>query len=257
MTNEGITSEVKATETSLEIIEALSDLEGGRINELANHLDLAPSTVHRHLSTLRNRNYVTKEGDTYVLGTQFLTLGGYIQDREYGYRLAKPKVEQLADQTDERAQFMVEENGQRIYIHTAVGEHAVRTDARIGKRGCLHCSAGGKAILAHLPEHRVEEIIEQWGLPSVTEHTITDRETLFEQLRQIRKREVAFNYEESTARLNAVGTAVKRPDGRVLGALSVAAPAHRFKGTRFKDEIPDLALGVANELELNIEYMTA
>lgn len=254
MPDESSGSGVKATETSLGIVQALYDLEGGRINELAEYLDLAPSTVHRHLSTLRKRDYVTKEGDTYVLGMQFLTIGGYIQSREYGYRLAKTQVEQLAAQTDERAQFMVEENGQRIYIHTASGEHAVQTDAYIGKRGCLHCSAGGKAILAHLPERRIEEIIEQWGLPPVTENTITNRENLFEQLRQIQKREVAFNYEESTARLNAVGTAVERPDGRVLGALSVAAPAHRLKGTRFKEEIPDLVLGVANELELNVEY---
>lgn len=254
MPGERIGSGVKATETSLAIIQALYDLEGGRINELAEYLDLAPSTVHRHLSTLRGRDYVTKEGDTYVLGMQFLTMGGSIQNREYGYRLAKTQVEQLATETDERAQFIVEENGQRIYVHTAAGQRAVRTDAHLGKRGCLHCSAAGKALLAYLPEQRIDEIVEQWGLPPVTENTITDREALFEELERIRKREVAFNYEESTPGLNAVGTPVKRPDGRVLGALSVSGPAHRFKGAWFEEEITDLILGVANELELNIEY---
>lgn len=255
MTNDQTLSAVKTTETSLAVVAALYDLDGGRVNEVADYLDTAPSTIHRHLTTLRKHDYVTKEGDVYRLGLQFLTLAGYIQHHESGYQLAKSKVEQLASETDERVQFIVEEHGQRVYIHTAVGEHAVQTDAHMGKRGPLHCSAAGKSILADLPEERVHEIIDHRGLPQITEATITDRETLFEELERIENQEFAFNREESTSGLNAAGTAIQRPDGRVFGALSIAGPAHRFKGERLEETIPDLLLGAANELELNLEYM--
>jgi IclR family acetate operon transcriptional repressor len=36
--------------------------------------------------------------------------------------------------------------------------------------------------------------------------------------------------------------------------LSVSGPIHRLKGEWFEKEIPDLLLGTANELELNIRY---
>lgn len=255
MTNERTPTPLKTTETSLAVVEALRDLDGARVNEVADHLDTTPSTIHRHLTTLKKHDYVTKEGDIYRPGLRFLTVAGYLRNREPGYRIATEKVDQLASETGERVQFIVEEHGQRVYIHTAVGEDAVKTNAYMGKRGPLHCSAAGKSILAALPDERVNEIIDRRGLSPVTENTITDRERLLEELERIEKREFAFNREESILGLNAVGTAIQRPDGRVFGALSISGPVHRFKGENLKETIPDLLLGAANELELNIEYM--
>lgn len=254
MTNKPSPSRLKTTETSLEVVNALYELDGGRIEEIANHLNGAPSTIHRHLTTLRAHDYVTKDGDIYQLGLQFLTIGGYIQYVEQGYQLAKDKVQQLALTTGERVQFITEEHGQRVYIHTSVGEDAVQTDAHIGKRGPLHCSAAGKAILAALPETRVEEIIHEHGLSQVTPNTITDQDALFEELKAITKRGVAFNKQESVLGLNAAGTAIQRPNGQVLGAISISGPAQRFKGDKLSEEIPDLLLGATNEIELNLKY---
>lgn len=254
MTNDPGPSRLKTTETSLEVVDALYELGGGRIDEIANHLDAAPSTIHRHLTTLRAHDYVTKTGDVYQLGLRFLTIGGYIQHNERGYQLAKDKVQQLALTTGERVQFITEEHGQRVYIHASVGEDAVQTDAHIGKRGPLHCSAAGKAILAALPRTRVEEIIDKRGLSRVTPNTITDRDALFEELQEIANRGVAFNKQESVMGLNAAGTAVKRPDGQVLGAISISGPAQRFKGDKLGEEIPNLLLGATNEIELNLKY---
>lgn len=254
MTNEPSQSRLKTTETSLQVVEALYELKGGRIEEIAEYLNAAPSTIHRHLTTLRAHDYVTKEGDVYQLGLQFLTIGGYIQYSERGYQLAKDKVQQLALMTGERVQFITEEHGQRVYIHASVGEDAVQTDAHIGKRGPLHCSAAGKAILAALPKERVEEIIDTQGLPQVTPNTIIDRKALLEELEAIEERGVAFNREESVIGLNAAGTVIQRSDGSVLGAISISGPAQRFKGDKLQNEIPDLLLGATNEIELNLEY---
>ncbi len=62
----------------------------------------------------------------------------------------------------------------------------------------MHQVAGGKAILAEYSRERVEGIIEQHGLPATTEYTITDPETLFQELEDIRKRGYATTIEEST-----------------------------------------------------------
>ena len=254
MTTERTGSRIQTTETTLEIVAALHELDGARVEEVADHLDIASSTVHRHLATLADHGYVIKEGDIYHIGSRFLTMGGYAQTRKRAYNLARKTVEKVSNQTEERAQFLIEEHGERVYLETRTGKHAVETDAYLGKRGPLHCSAAGKAILAALPESRTREIIDQRGLEEVTENTITDRDELFEELDAIRERGVAFNREESTMGLNAVGTSVVTASGEVLGALSVSGPAHRLKGDRLTQDLPDTLLGFANELELKIKY---
>ena len=245
---------VKTSETVFAIVEALKALDGARVTELANHLDLAKSTVHSHLRTLERLEYITREGDEYHLGLQFLGLGEFVRTRKELYRMTKEKVSQLAEDTEERAQFIVEEHGTGVYLHRENSSRAVSTDSGIGKRVYLHSTAAGKSILANLPEHTVNAIIERVGLPAVTEQTISDTASLFDELEIIREHGYAFNKEENVPTLNSVGVPIFGPDGRVLGALSVSGPSHRLQGKLLTETVPELLLGTANELELNLTY---
>jgi len=247
-------SVAKTTETSFAVVEAIRALDGATIEELSEQLELAPSTVHRHLTTLRKHSYVTRDGNEYHVGLQFLTLGGYAQRRVTAYPIIKEKVDALADETGERAQFIVEEHGWRVYLYTEVGQSSVQTGAHVGKRGVLHTSAAGKAILATLERERVEEIVELRGLSAPGENSTTDREALFEELERVRDRGYAFNRQETTAGVHAVGAPVTDGSGAVVGALSVSGPANRLTGEAFTDELPERILGAVNELELHIEH---
>jgi DNA-binding IclR family transcriptional regulator len=245
---------VKSTQTLFRIVEALEAHDGARVTELANELGLAKSTVHQQLSTLLDLGYVTKEDGEYHVGLRFLYLGEYARTRKEAYQLAKPLVEELARETGERAQFLVEEGGRAVYLYIEQGEHAVQTDRRIGKQRYLHSSASGKAILANMHEEEVEEVIDTWGLPAETDDTITTPEGLFENLEEIRERGYSLNIGESIDGLRAIGVPVMYPDGSVLGSFSIAGPSYRLQGERFEHTIPDLLLGTANELELKIAY---
>lgn len=141
-----------------------------------------------------------------------------------------------------------------VYLHRGTGSHAVETGSGIGTRRHLHAIASGKAILAHLPSERVEEILERRGLVAFTENTITERHELFEQLERIREVGVAFNREERIEGLNAIATPVLGADDDVIGSLAVSGPSHRMKGDRLDDEVADYLLGAANELEINLAH---
>lgn len=244
---------VGAVQTLFDILEFIHEEDGVTISEAASGLEYAKSTIHRHLSTLEQRGYVVNE-DGYYIGLRFLELGEDARNRRQAYQLAKEKVEELAEETDERAQFLVEENGEAVYIHRAVGNHAVRTDPGIGKRIPLHATASGKSILAAMPPEKASRIIEQTAFEQITDKTITNPNTLNDELDQIRQRGYAFNREENLDGLRAIGVPVKGPKGSVIGGLSISGPSHRFTGERFKDELPSLLLGTANELELNITH---
>jgi DNA-binding IclR family transcriptional regulator len=245
---------VKTTETVFTVIEGLEELDGARVTELADHLDLADSTVHSHLATLYDMGYVVKEGDQYLIGSRFLKLGEAAKERKEAFEMVKPKVKELAEKTEERCQFIVEEHGRGVYLHRETGSRAVWTDSGLGNRIYLHSTASGKTVLANLPEERVDAIFDRWGLPALTDNTITERAELLEELDTIREQGYAVNEEESTEGLRAVGVPVMDGSGDLVGALSVSGPSHRMKGEWYEREIPDLLLGTANELELNLQY---
>lgn len=245
---------VATAETLLEIVEFLKNSEGAGITEMATELGYAKSTVHRHVSTLESLGYLVTTDDGYRLGLRFLELGRQAQRRHRGYRLAKDKVEEIATETGERVQFIVEEHSQAVYVWRSHGERAVRTDPGVGSRIPLYATAAGKSILAQLPEPELEELIEQFEFEPLTAKTITDPTELRDELETIRDRGYSFNREENLESLRAVGVPVLGADDEVIGALSVSGPSHRLKGDRFEEELPDLLLGAANELQLNIAY---
>lgn len=245
---------LQTTSTSLQVIETLRRQDGARVTELADVMEKSPSTIHGHLQTLHDAEFVVREGDVYQLSLRFLNLGEYVHNRKQVYQLAEPKVNQLADETGGRAHFIVEEHDKGVYVHTKSGKHAVETYSRVGRRHFLHTAAAGKSILAMLPEQKVEAIIDEHGLPEKTENTITDREELFKELAVIRDQGYAYNREEQIQGIKAVGTPILGDHDEVIGAISVSGPAHRLKGTQFEEELPNTVLGIGNELELEIEY---
>ena len=253
MNEHGPSREIQTIKNMFRIVEILMERDGARVTEIASELDLAKSTVHQQLGTLYSRGYVVKENGEYHVGLKFLTIGEYARQRREWSQLAKQMVAQLADETDERAQFLVEENGRAIYLYTTAGERAVKADRQSGKVRYLHSSAGGKAILAHMDRERVEEVIDQWGLPAETDQTITDRDELFAELEATRERGYSINKQESIEGLWSIGVPVVVSDD-VVGSFSISGPRHRMEKDWFHEELPNLLLGTANELEIKIEY---
>lgn len=252
----GITAKnpIKGAEKTILIVQTLKEMDGAGVTELADRLDLSKGTVHDYLSTLREHNYVVKEGDTYYVGLGFFELGEYARNRIRIYNVAKPEVARLAEETGELANLLYEEHDLGVYLYRARGENAVKLDTHTGKRRYLHNTALGKAILAHLPEERVEEILDRHGLPPATPRTITNREDLYEELDTIHERGYAYCNQERVEGLQCVATPLMSRTGRVLGAISLAGPTTRMKGKRIQEELPERLLQAANVIEINVNY---
>jgi DNA-binding IclR family transcriptional regulator len=245
---------VRTTRRSFEILRALRELNGARTNDLSEYLDIPPSTVHRHLRTLEELKMVVRDQGQYHVGLAFATLGRHARERKKAYRLAEPLVKDLAEETEERVQLLVEEHGELVYVHRETGRRAVSADSRIGKRMEIHAAASGKAILAAYPVERARTFLEEHELVPVTPNTITDEDEFMAELEAVRERGYAFNREESVEGLHSVAVAIESPAGQPVGALCVTGPSHRLKGDLFTEELPDKLLGSVNELELNLKY---
>lgn len=249
----GADSGIKSTDTLFAIVETLKERNGAGVTELADELDRSKSTIHSHLKSLEKHRCVVKEGDTYRIGLRFLNFGGYAAQQTDLLEIVQSEVDGLVEETGETSQMIVEEHGRGIYLYQNRGDQAVKTDSHVGTEVYLHCTAVGKAILAHLPEGRVHEIVDRHGLPEKTPETVTDRETLFDELEEIRDRGYAFDDGERIPGIRCVAAPV-RTDETVIGAMSVSGPTKRMKGDTFRHEIPELVCRAARVVEINATY---
>jgi DNA-binding IclR family transcriptional regulator len=243
---------VKSVVTTFDIVQTLRRLDGAGVTELSNELDLPKSSVYNYLSTLEQEEYVVKEDGRYYLGLRFLDLGRYVRQRDDLYETARPEMESLADETGELVNLLVEEHGQGVYVCRERGDRAVNVAAGTGHRVSLHNTGLGKAILAYLPDERVDAILDERGMTAATEHSITDRDELEAELETIRDRGVAFDREERIGGLRCVAVPILDLEDRPIGALSVAGPTSRMKGERFDSELPERLKSAANVIELNL-----
>lgn len=245
---------VKSVQTAFSILEYIRDEKSTGVTEISDHVDMSKGAVHRYLNTLTELGYTKKQNGEYQIGLKFILFGSHAKSREFVYQLVEDKVSELAKETGERAQFIAEEQGLGVYVHLETGENAVDTNTREGKTINLTTSAAGKAILAFSSEAWVDNVLDRHGFYHRTSNTITSREQLFEEFQRIRERGYAFNKEEHIEGLWGVAAPVRSSEGVVLGAISVAGPAHRIKEEMQNNEISNRLLGVVNEIELNLRY---
>ncbi|KTG12218.1 IclR family transcriptional regulator [Haloferax profundi] len=253
VTNNNGGQTIQGVETAFMIIESLESKNGATVSEVADELGLATSTTYVYFKTLRKLGYIKKDNQRYQVGPRFLKHGGYARKQLRIYNASKKQIDKLADETNELVSLGIDDGGQRVVIYRAEGENAVYDQSPTGDYTHMHWSALGKAILAHLPDEQVEEIVEAHGLPEATKHTITDKERLIEELEQIR--EIGYSIEDEERELGIRSIAVPViSDGTVEGAISVAGPKNRITDDYIDTELVEDLHNSVNIIELRFRH---
>lgn len=240
---------LKTTELSLRLVELVVELDGATPPELIERTGSAKSTVHNHLTTLSQYGYLVREDDTYQLGAKLVHMGDYARKRRDVYPTAERLVAELADETGLDVDFTVEENGRIVSLYDELSYSDTASFLNEGRLFHVHSTACGKAMLAKYPEERVHEIVDQWGLPAVTDETITDVDTLLEELETVRERGYGASYEEGIEGLWAVSMVVTDDADRVHGSFNVSGPTYLHSEERIET--------VLEALEAKVEALEA
>ncbi|WP_408960233.1 IclR family transcriptional regulator [Natrinema sp. 74] len=244
---------IKSNKTLFSIIESLKENDSAGVTELANQLDLAKSTVHKHLVSLERNRYVVNENGRYRLGLQFFNTGVHVRNRYEVYHAAKHRIDGLAEETDEAAWLIIPENGLGMFVYGVSRNESFSFDSTIGTWVYLHANSAGKAILAHLSDEEVQQIIDRHGLPAQTENTITEPAELFDELERTRDRGYAMNFQEDLRGLHAIATPIIW-DGRPIAAATIAGAANRLTEERIEDELYGALLEAVDDIELRLVY---
>lgn len=202
--------------------------EGLSLSQIAKEVDLARSTVHRIVSTLEADQFVTAVSTSggYRLGPALAVLGAAVNHNLRDQ--LRPFLEQLFAEINETIDLAVLDGNQLVFVDQIATPQRLRAVSGIGVSFPLHCTANGKAMLAKLTQAQIDQHLPG-VLPSFTANTITNRQQLEQELAQIREVGIAFDREEHTLGICAVGAAFWDPLG-TLAAISIPVPSIRFYG---------------------------
>jgi DNA-binding IclR family transcriptional regulator len=233
---------VQVLDRALAILDALAmtgQHEDLSLMELATRLQLHKSTAHRLLMILERHRMVERDPHSgrYRLGLRLFELGAVAISRFNIRDYARPHLERVLFETEETVHLCVLDAGEVLYVDKVEPSRSVRMASKIGRLSPAHCSAVGKAILAHLPERELDEILKQRGLPRMTTKTIVTPAELKADLKTIRERGYAIDNEEAEEGVRCVGAVVLGPNGRPAGAISTSAPSFRLT----LDRVPAVA----------------
>lgn len=246
---------VGALETAIDILEVIKEREGATLKELDNELSYAKSTIHRHLMTLRQAGYVVQCDDQFDISLRLFDLASYKRERDPLFNIGRPIADEVSNQIEERVSLVTEEHGQAVKCYIAETTRSVTTDAHLGLSMYMHCTSGGKALLAFTDDDAVDAILDTFGLPKQTDNTITERKPFLKEIEDIRKKGIAFDDQERIPGVRGVAVPVFAENGDdLLGALDIAGPATRLEGEKYEEEIPDLLRRAADEISTSIQY---
>ncbi|GAB2967716.1 MAG TPA: IclR family transcriptional regulator [Actinotalea caeni] len=222
---EARTGSVQSVERAAELLELLADAGGeAALSELAATTGLPLPTIHRLMRTLLALGYVRQlPSRRYALGPRLIRLGESA-GRQLG-NAARPYLAQIAAELGESANLAMIDRDMAVYVAQASSGQSMRMFTEVGRRVYTHCTGVGKAVLAQLDDGTVREIVRRVGMPAMTEHSITDVETLLAELATIRERGYAID--EGEQEIGVRCYAVPVPEAPTPTALSVSGPDSR------------------------------
>ncbi len=226
------------------------DLRHGSLglSELARRSGLPKATAHRLAGQLVDHGFLERDADRYRLGVWLFELGQRVQSSRVLRDAALPFLEDLFVASRETIHLATSVGTHVMYIDKLVGHSSGRTPSEVAGRLPLHCTATGKALLAHEPVEVVDEYLRR-PLERVTRHTIVVPDVLRSELATIRRIGWAVEREETMVGFVSVAAAVFDRDGRPLAALSVTGPGRRLDPERYGPTVRTAARGLTRVLQ--------
>lgn len=263
VTSHGVKSDV----TAFQIIEALDRHGEMGVTEIAQETGIVKSSVHKHLSTLRDLGYVSKDDTRYSLSLRWLGTGRRVRDRQRVFHAAREEVERLARRTGETVSLVVEEAGDAVYVFQASEGRSPARPVGEGERIPVPISVGGKALLSYRPVEEVRALLDASDLDGDAEKLLSELRSLRDQRLVVgrtspqRRAFSAGSFEghrhvvghgEPYRDLNGVAVPVRDTDNYAVAAIEVSGAESSLYGRRLKEEVAGLLVKAGKAVETNL-----
>lgn len=221
---------IESVDNALKLLLMLRDRPVISVSEVSDTLSVARSTAHRLLAMLAYHGFVRQDpvSRAYAAGSVLAEIS-YAAVRDSDIRpKARPFIEELVREVGETVHLVTLNGTQVLFMDCVEGDRALRAGSRVGVRLPAHCTAGGKVLLAELPDDQIRELYRAEELEQLTARSVGTVTALLTRIDETRRHGYALNDGESEEELRAVAVAIRDSLGRVRAAITLSAPGRRL-----------------------------
>jgi DNA-binding IclR family transcriptional regulator len=194
-----------------------------RLGTIATAAGVPKASAHRILRNLVLGDFLSSADDgTYAPGPRLRALAALLSNEGDADESIRAKISFLSQRTGNTVHVAVRSGDTATYTHKVAAPRPVQMASQLGGQIALHSTAIGKCILSGLSEDGLAAVAERTGLPARTERTITDLESLRQELDRVRDQGFAVDDEENEANIRCLGAPIRDASGTVIGAVSVS-----------------------------------
>jgi IclR family transcriptional regulator, KDG regulon repressor len=224
-------SSIKTIDRAIDVLQVFTiEKPSLSIDEISMKADIPKNTVYRILYTLERRGLIKFDQDslTYQPGLRLIEFG-FLQSSVMD---VKKEAEELLDELFKKTKQTVlmalkEDDDQLFYIFKRESSEGLKVSTQVGLRRNIFFGALGHSILAFLPEHKVERLLQEELIPH-SENSVTKKDIIRQRLAQIKKERVYFQANETTLGVFGISAPVFNAVGEPIAAIGVIGPAIYF-----------------------------
>lgn len=244
---------VRVVDRVFDILEVLSmSSKSLGLSEIAARTGISKSTVHRLLSSMLDRQYVSKHPDgTYAIGYKLIeTVSLHINSLEL-LTEAKPFLNDILRELGLTAHLGILDGSDVVYLERLDIYPNTRLYTQIGYRSPAFCSSIGKCLLACLSGDELEDALYLCKFEKYTHNTITDIREFKRHLKVVRKQGWAMDDEEYQLGHRCVGAPIFDYRGAPAAAISASGSINSISDDNLKlviRQVRDAAAKISKQM---------
>lgn len=219
-----------ALSKGLTILQAIADSpEPITALKLSDLHGLPLPTMQRILSTLVAHGLVERDprDRSYRLAPRVLGWAQNTWERMDVRGAATPLMDELVKVSGETVQLALLSGTNIVTLERRDGPHPMRLFSSIGKRGPIHCTGTGKAMVSLLAPEEQRDLVALLDFHRFNDRTITNPDEFLAELQRVRANGYALDDEEHQVGVRCVAAPIADFRCRPAAAISLTAPVFR------------------------------
>ena len=243
-----------AVERALAMLEAIAQDSDGLSNaEISRTLQIPKSSASYILRTLEKQGYLNRDPESakYRVGLKILSLSRGALSGLDVREVALPVMRHLMEKTNLTCHLAILDGPDAVYIEKVEPQGFIRMDTWVGRRMRVHATSVGKALVAYIPQERLEKILAERGMEKRTAKTITTLPRLLKSLEKVREQGYAVDDEENNLGARCLGAPIFNQDGTIEASLGLSGTINQVNPQtmpRIVEHLRDAARHVSMQL---------
>jgi DNA-binding IclR family transcriptional regulator len=242
----------------LAVVQAVAD--GARdLKQISQMLGTTRSTTHRLANCLVQERYLRFTPNAgYVLGPKLIELGFQARDEVSLSVVARPYLEQLAEQSGDTIHLALQDADDVLYLDKIPGKKGLEMRSRVGHRMPIATTGVGKALMLGMREEEWKTLYQKRSAATgnYASGLLPKRSwTEFrDQMREYVKGGYAFDLEDNEPSIRCVAAPIYDASHVIVAAISVSSTLPYMPLKRMQSLIAVVqaaAAGISSELGAN------